>query len=73
MKRIRRTFGQPTGRKPTSPRRKAWLNSPGRQQKYILAKIGWMQLFFGREQVAKYLAGTMTHSSAVEETEVTPS
>ncbi len=62
-----RKFGQATSKKPTSPRRRTWINSPARQQKYMLAKIGWMVLFYGKEQVARHLAGTDTHTSAVAE------
>ncbi len=63
--RLRRKFGQPTRRKPTSPRRRNWGNSIARQQKHSLAIIGWMQLIHGKEVVAKALAESLTDSTEV--------
>ncbi len=62
--RLRRTFGQSTGRKPTSPRRRNWLDSPGRQQKYAIARLGWFALFYGKATVDRMLKASLDTNSA---------
>ncbi len=65
-KRYRRKFGQPKYKRPTSPRRQNWAGSKVRQFKHKLALIGWMQLIYGREHVAKVIASQLTDSTPVE-------